>query len=150
MAVRGYYRRDRRDQPLAPLVRAQLAIPVLGWVGEAEFLLDTGADVTTLLPKAVTDLGIDIRSLNSPVTRVHGVGGHVSCKYAEAHISLFDDSGSGGFREFPLRLVLIEGEPTEADGAQEPLSAVIGRDILNLCECTFNAVAGRVTLEPLG
>ena len=118
-------------------------------MGEAEFLLDTGADVTTLLPKAVKELGIDVRSLNSPVMRVHGVAGDVSCKSVEAGIGLADDSGSGGLREFPVQLVLIEGEPTQADGAQEPLSALLGRDILNLCECTFNASTGRVTVEPL-
>lgn len=148
MTIRGYYRRSRDDQPPAPHASAWLAIPSLEWVGEVEFLLDTGADATTLLPGAIDSLGINTTAVMSPVVRVHGAGGGVSCKSVEAVVSLLD-AAIGGFRGFPVNLVLIEGEPAQADGPHEPLSAVIGRDILNLCECTFNAATGRVTLEPL-
>ena len=149
MTIRGYYRRNRDDQPPAPHIGAWLAIPSLGWVGDVEFLLDTGADATTLLPDTSSRLGIDIRSIMSPVVRVHGVGGGVSCKSVEADISFPDESHSNGHRKFSLQLVLVEGETSGEREGKGLTPGLLGRDILNLCECTFNAATGRVTLEPL-
>ena len=154
MTIRGYYRRSERfpSPPPAPHIAALVDIPALGRTVAINFLLDTGADVTSLLPQSVRRLGIDLDSvqpLEGTPERLEGVGGYASCKVVEAVVNLPQDADSAVFVRFPVNLVLIEGEPAQASGPHEPLSAVIGRDILNLCECTFNAATGRVTLEPL-
>ena len=123
--------------------------PIIRVGGDVEFLLDTGADATTLLPDTSNRLGIDVRSVRSPVVHVHGVGGGVSCKSVEADISFPDESHSSGHREFSFHLVLVEGEMSGADEGKGLLPGLLGRDILNLCECTFNAATGRITLESL-
>ena len=154
MTIRGYYRRSERfpSPPPAPHINALVYIPVLERTVAIEFLLDTGADVTSLLPQSVRTLGIaldSVKPLEGTPERLEGVGGYASCKVVEAIVNLPEDAGAAVFTRFRVNLVLIEGEPTQADGPHEPLSAVIGRDILNQCECTFNAATGHVTLEPL-
>ena len=56
MAGHGYY--SQLEDPPAPYLRVQVRFPTLGIEGELDFLVDSGADTTALLPDDMDKLGI--------------------------------------------------------------------------------------------
>ena len=56
----------------APYVEARISFPQLGFRGLVSFLVDTGADGTVLMPADTKRLGIDPKSMSSPIG-----GGHL-------------------------------------------------------------------------
>ncbi len=55
--ITGFFSRN------SPYVEAHIEIPALGVSGSIQFLLDTGADGTAIMPKDGRVLGIDYRSI---------------------------------------------------------------------------------------
>ena len=97
-------------------------MPRFGIVGRVEFLVDTGADVTTLHPDDADDLGCPFDELENPV-EVSGVGGEQTY-YNEPVIILF----YGTDRTYGFRVTIPIGKPSEeTDG----LESLLGVDILN-------------------
>ena len=142
MAIHGHYEDD--STPPAPYVRAEVYLPALRLSAEVEFLVDTGADNTALLPYDVGRMGVSARSVRGRSRDdISGIGGRARYKTTKALLRFHDAAVLGGFREFEIDVDLITAR------TDEQLPSLLGRDILNLCECTFNAVTGRVTLEPL-
>ncbi len=145
MTISGHYRRDpKRNRPALPFIKARItATDILPSPVEVSLLIDTGADGTALLWGDVERLGIDFDAINAPIEYGHGAGGATRCKSVEAVVELYDDS-IGDFRPFKVRLGVLPDKTSD-----EPLPSLLGRDVLNDCLCTFNAVEGRVTLKPL-
>lgn len=142
MAIHGHY--DDDSTPPAPYVRADVYLPELRISAEIEFLVDTGADSTTLLPHDAGRMGVALQSVRGRYRNdMSGVGGKARYKTTRAHLRFHDTAALGGFRDFEVDIDLITAR------TDEWLPSLLGRDILNLCECTFNAATGRVTLEPL-
>ena len=142
MALNGFYARHNPISPSAPRIRARLHLSqALSGVGpdvEVVFLIDTGADSTSLLSPDITRLGIDFDAIAAPVEYANGVGGQARSKEVNATVSLSNEVGE--FRHFDVQLRLLP------DTGGFP--SLLGRDVLNQCRCTFDAVNGDVILEP--
>lgn len=142
MAIRGYYQDD--DTPPAPYVQAEIHLPAIRISGDIEFLVDTGADGTSLLPYDMARMGGSIQKIPGRYKEMDGIGGGAKAKTTMAMLRFRDVDALGGFREFRIDVDVI------APGKiNERLPSLLGRDILNQCECTFNASSGNITLEPL-
>ena len=118
-------------------------LPNLRLHGDIEFLVDTGADVTSLMPDDMTKMGVDIQRVKGRYQKVDGVGGEAQYKKTRAILRFQDDESLGHFQEFAIDI-----NPTRSKGGQQ-LPSLLGRDILNECLCSFDAVRERVTLKRL-
>ena len=103
-------------------LRGNIRIPRFGIRGRVNFLVDTGADVTTLHPDDGRSLNCPFAELENPVL-VGGVGGEQTY-YDELADILFP--GIDGFYGF--RVVLSIGKPSEET---DDLESLLGLDILN-------------------
>ena len=70
-----------------------------------------------------------------------GVGGQAWYKRANAVLRFQDHDAFGHFQEFEIDIHLMAGR----EGQQLP--SLLGRDILNECECTVDGVRERVALR---
>ena len=61
----------------------------------------------------------------------------------DAVLSLYDEE-VGAWRGFPVQL----GVSTAEASPDDRLPSLLGRDVLNRCNCNFDARQGSVTLEP--
>lgn len=138
MAIDGYY---KDDDPPAPYVKAQVYLPGLRTGAEVEFLLDTGAHATSLMPDDMTMMRVDLRRVRGQPQEVSGVGGQAWYKRAKAVLRFQDHDAFGHFQEFEIDIHLMAGR----EGQQLP--SLLGRDILNECECTLDGVRERVALR---
>ena len=144
MAIRGYYDlpESPEDTP-APYVRVRVHLWHTGHSAELDFLVDTGAYATVLHPDDVDRLGIDAGSLLGRQTQASGIGGSMNYISVDAVLSMYDGQ-AGAWRGFPVRLDVSTQDSDPDDG----LPSLLGRDVLNRCNCNFNAREGIVTLEP--
>ena len=101
---------------------AYIYMPRFGIEGRVKFLIDTGADVTTLHPDDADDLGCPFDELENPV-EVGGIGGG-QIYYDEPAIVLF----YGTDRIYGFEVNISVGKPSEETDALESL---LGVDILN-------------------
>ena len=118
-------------------------LPALRLSSQVEFLVDTGADSTSLLPYDVGRMGIDLRAVEGGYRNADGVGGKTRYKTTKAVLRFQDTAALSGSCEFEIDVDLI------AEEADDQLPSLLGRDILNRCRCTFDAASGSVVLEPL-
>ena len=141
MALHGFYVRHNPIFPGAPRIRALLylgrSVSGVGPNVEVIFLIDTGADSTSLLSLDMNRLGIDFGVVTAPVEYANGVGGAARSKQVNATVSLSDEVGV--FRHFEVQSRLLP------DTGGFP--SLLGRDILKQCRCTLDAVNRNVILE---
>ena len=100
-----------------PYLRCRIELPA-GYPAsseEFEFLVDTGADVTTLSPDDAVKIGLDISSLDFGRTS-RGVGGAVTTRVIESNLLVQGYS-------VPLTLQILE--------FQQPIPSVLGRDFMS-------------------
>ena len=141
MAIRGYW---DTDEPSAPYIRSTLYIPRIRLVTEVDFLIDTGADATSLHPYDVSRAGIDVGTLPGTLRAASGIGGTMRYIETDAFVYLYDLDARNWHR-FPVLLAV------SADDRAEPgnrIPSVLGRDVLNDCLCTFDSRQESVILEP--
>lgn len=140
MAIDGYY---KNDSPPAPYVYGEIYLPQLRLRGDIEFLLDTGADATSLMPNDMALMGVDISRIRERYQSVRGVGGQARYKTTKAVLRFQDHDAFGHFQEFEIDIHLMAGR----EGQQLP--SLLGRDVLNECECTLDGVRERVAIRRL-
>ena len=140
MAIEGYYQ-DDHGAPVAPYIKVQVAIPDLHLLGDVEFLVDTGADATTLMPDDLAKLGVDIQAVSGPMKTADGSGGASEYKETKAELRFNDDAALGRFQDFGA-VIHLSANPENAQ-----LPSLLGRDILNRCQCTFDAAQETATLK---
>ncbi len=140
MAIDGYY---KEDNPPAPYVYGEVYLPDLHLHGDIEFLVDTGAHATSLMPHDMTAMGIDVRRIPGRYQKVEGVGGEARYKATRAVLRFQDHDAFGHFQEFEIDVHLTRGD------AWQQLPSLLGRDILNECECTVDGVRERVAIKRL-
>ena len=119
-------------------LRAGVYLPRLGVGGSVDFLVDTGADATTLHPDDGQDMGLPFDELVNPI-RVGGVGGYETYYDEPARITF---SGTDGSYVFEIDLSV--GKPSEeSDG----LESLLGADILNRMRMDYDFRRGRVLFD---
>jgi hypothetical protein len=108
--------------------------------GPVSFLVDTGADVTVLMPKDAMKLGVDYSLLGKP-TKARGVGASAKCYRVEAMVSLRDEDDE----PISHRIILAIIEP-DSKGANMGMPSLLGRDIINEYRMIFDAYSSRLYL----
>ena len=108
-----------------PVVIGWVVLPELGVAGLVQFLVDTGADRTTLHPGDADFLGIDFGKLSGGES-VDGIGGSVQM-FSEAGELLFWDEDAAEWRVYPLEIDISERTEVNAE-----YPSLLGRDVLAL------------------
>ena len=147
MAIQGYY--SYHSDPPGPYVEAEVLLHERGVLPvQLEFLIDTGADSTTLLPAGWNRMGIPSLDAVRGSYRedATGIGGGARYKTVRATVTLSDEDAPDGAWEMNVYVDLIE---ENGDDDHDQLPSLLGRDILNKCRCVFDGVARTVTLERL-
>jgi hypothetical protein len=114
-----------------PFIEGRIYLPRLGISGDISFLMDTGADTTTLMPDDIMRLAIDFDALEGDFACV-GVGGAVHC-YTERAILAFTDPGKTVYAYELSELCLMNADP-QMDGVH----SLLGRDILDNWRITYD------------
>jgi hypothetical protein len=105
----------------APYIQAHVSFPRFGLRGGLWLLIDTGADITVLMPRDSLRLGVDFRLLTN-LTASQGIGGIARGYHETAAISFYD-------RRYSYSYVLkIELAAPLAHNTRLP--SLLGRDIL--------------------
>ena len=140
MAIKGFYSTSG-----VPLLLARVTVPSLGTSADVMFLLDTGADHTTLHPYDMARLGIPIPGPSASSTSVGGIGGSVDYTPLDAALAFRGSWLPRWYRtEIPVLIPTTLNDVMVTDG----LPSILGRDILGMCRCTFDLRKGRITLQP--
>ncbi len=104
------------------------------------FLVDTGADSTTLMPRDALYIGVDYRLLGRQ-SEVTGLGGTVSCFQEPAYIAF--NSG----RRWDYYQINLDIAPFSLDALK--LQSVLGRDIIDRWRVLYSPSEGTRVFEPL-
>lgn len=113
------------DTSGAPYLEGRLYIPRLGIGGNISFLVDTGADETTLMPADGMRMNLPYEQLENPASRV-GLGGLTEI-YEHDAVVAFAEPGVAlyGYR---INLGIVPTELFKDVNASPP--SLLGRDIL--------------------
>ena len=108
--------------------------------GRVEFLVDTGAARSVLMPSDADKLGIDIGALPINPRAYIGAGGFIQSRVVNA-LFMFDEQGVG------THVYLVPGlsvvEPSE-EYEDIDVPSFLGRDILNRWEMLYNSSEDRL------
>lgn len=136
MTLAGFF----RGRTAAPYIEGEVAIPSLGIPAmKVSFLLDTGADVTVLMPDDGQRLAIDFGSVQPSPTRGSGIGGEASLFEVDARIIFTDEESS-----YVYRTSLAIAEPTEHNLG---IPSLLGREILSRWLLRYEAPGGLLAAE---
>lgn len=122
-----------------PYLEAHIILPTLGLQGSVSFLVDTGADVTTLMPSDAVRLGVDFSTLQNPGLS-YGAGGAFTEFTESGHLLVAD--GPTMLYGYDVNFALI---PPAPDRLGNP--SLLGRDVLNHWKITFDHSNGLVQAE---
>ncbi len=120
-----------------PYVRGRLALPGLHLDDYIYFLVDTGADTTTIYPRDALRMGIDYDKLSPVEVPQYGVGG---IEYAsEEHANIFFQDG----RSIRTYTILVSvPRPTEHNIR---LPSLLGQDIIQYWRMVHDKRRDRLT-----
>ena len=107
-----------------PYVNGRLLLPRLKLSANLSFLVDTGADLSTLMPADGIKMGIDYQTLVDPKD-VGGMGGNASCFQEDAVLGFYEPNRSL-IRFYSVTIMIPE--------VSQPLMrmpSIVGRDILD-------------------
>ncbi len=132
--IPGYLRPGNIPAPYLNMYVYLPAFDLRWWV---PFLIDTGADYTTIHPRDwIFQIPRNKSNLLIPTRSVGGVGGSRQNSEQTAALFVFDDSGIPRV----LKATKIDvGLLTPADVTGSPIPSLLGRDILN---------SGKLVVEP--
>ena len=123
-----------------PYIQGRLFIPRLEIWSDVSFLVDTGADKTTLLPADGLRMGLNCDTLKrSPIPSV-GIGG-VSRSYTEESVVLFNEPGKA------LYVYEIALEIVGSDDHLMDIPSLLGRDILNRWRMDYSPTTDDLTFQ---
>lgn len=142
MAIEGYFKSGFDILP-APYVQAYLYFPRLDLADTVDFLIDTGADYTSIHPGDVNRLGIDYRRLRrTSLSSFSGIGGSMDY-YEESGLLIFHES-TGETRNHTLNIRI---SASKNDPEIQGLPSLLGRDFLNLCSSSIDKSKNLVRVE---
>ena len=135
MAIKGFFPTGFQTLP-APYVQAALFLPRLQLQGLISFMIDSGADDTTLSLIDVERINLTYRRLRrSSTVEVQGSGGTQLCYKEEAILLLRDEDAKTYY--FPISVdIPQQGTQRGQREQQRTLPSVLGRDVLNQCRLT--------------
>ena len=113
-----------------PRVPARLIIPRFGVSGRIDFLVDTGATVTSLHPDDGRRIGCPFDELRNP-RNMAGVGGSSQYFREPAVVVLY---GRDRVRPLDVELLVSKPQPTSVSDPRpvvNRLPSLLGRDVLN-------------------
>lgn len=120
-----------------PYIEGKLYVPSLDLQAPVSFLVDTGADSTTLMPADAARLGLDLSSLPDSQTLCIGIGGVAQCHVVDGLLVFSDDSQ---LYSYVLRLTVAP----PAQGLDD-LPSLLGRDVLDNWAMTYDPQRSRLT-----
>ena len=131
----------------APYVQAALFLSRLELYGLVNFMIDTGADNTTLSLSDIERINVPYRRLKrDSLVEVEGIGGMHKFYKEEGALILRDSEGIT--YTFALDVhIPCRGTANDAE-RQRQLPSILGRDITNLCSMTVSFQLGTVELIP--
>ena len=144
--IRGYFPTGFHSLP-APYVQAFLHLPRGESSGLIDFMIDTGADNTTLSLTDVERINLNYRRVRrSSLLPVQGIAGE-QLFYSEEAILVFRDEDARTY-VFPINIHIPKrGKPSQAN-QQRRLPSVLGRDVVNQCGVLIDFHEGRVEVTP--
>ena len=125
------------DTTQRPYIEGRLILPRLQIGTDITFCVDTGADVTVLMPTDGMRLGVDYARLSGDQESV-GIGG-ISRNFIEDAIVLFTDPGRYLYA-YELNLVVCPPAPEILD-----VPSLLGRDILNRWRMRYDPTRDKLT-----
>ena len=130
--IRGYF-----DDTGRPRLTCRVVIPRFRISREIQFLVDTGAYRTTILPADGRRLGLPYDRLRGNIS-VHGVGG--SSRHSWERVILdFNDDGA------PISRIVDMGiMPYNDEYYRLALPSLLGRDVLNNWRILYDQPANRL------
>ncbi len=118
-----------------PYVGGRLLLPRLRLSTNLSFLVDTGADISTLMPADGLKMGIDYGSLISS-TVVGGMGGYSEC-FQESAVLGFDEPNRNLLRYYFITLLIPKAQPDLMK-----LPPILGRDVLDRWHMAYDPSRG--------
>ena len=134
--LRGRFGKEDR-----PYLEAGIQFPGLGVQARLWFLVDTGCDVTALMPQDGIAMGLPYNALRS-VQPGRGVGGPVE-GFREPGLVIFNEGGRH------IQVYAIDVEALRADGPALGLPSLLGHDILDRWRMTYAPLASQLDFEVL-
>ena len=134
------------------MVKAHVQLPRLGIEGEINFLVDTGADHTSILPGDASirlDVYADYNNLaGATPVRTVGVGG--GQRYWLENARLTFAALDGHTLSWTNDILICDRiDDTELFETMKRLPSLLGRDFINLCDLHANAINNQFTLNPV-
>lgn len=114
-----------------------MLLPRLGLSTNLSFLVDTGADCSTLMPADGIKMGIDYAALQNPKI-VGGIGGNAAC-YQESAVFIFDEPNRKLIRAYSVDLMIPQ---PQRDLMHMP--SLLGRDVLDRWHMSYEPSRGRL------
>ena len=143
MTIHGHYV-QAGERPAVPRIRVDILVGAMRQPVRVDFLVDTGADRTTLMPGDISALGLDLRLDAFDRSQATGIGGSVQTRQAPATLYFADDETPGGLRRVNLTIDLLMTEDAQA---ATRLPSLLGRDFLNRCACVFDPANNRLAMN---
>jgi hypothetical protein len=136
----GYY----VGSQLRPMIEARVSIPSINAGGFVEFILDTGADCTTLMPNDGRRMRVDYSKLTKEDHSIGSAG--ASLDFLCDGVVVFTEIGIVEY-EYKIELRLTKPDPEIPELLTLP--SLLGRDIINRWQTTFDPTAMRISANVL-
>ena len=124
-----------------PYIEGRLHIPRLSVHTHVSFLIDTGADQTTLMPADSTRMGLDFTQLQPSKTHMAGIGGTVDNSYIEQAVVVFPGTDNLLYC-YSLELGIMPEEKYLTDAP-----SLLGRDILKHWVMLYAPPTNELTMQ---
>ena len=118
-----------------PYVGGRLLMPRIGISANISFLVDTGADNSTLMPTDAIKMGIDHKALINP-TVVSGMGGDAVC-FQESAVLVFDEPNRKLIRYYLINIMIPAPHPVLIR-----MPPIVGRDVLDRWNMKYDPSRG--------
>ncbi len=113
-------------------------VPGQKLAGNISFLVDTGADVTTIMPDDSKKLGIDL-SLMSGAETATGIGGSVDTTTDPSLLTFFEQNTD------KLRLYSMPLDFISPNSHTAGMPSLLGRDVLDRWRMNYDPARGKLT-----
>lgn len=121
-----------------PYLRVRIRLTRFDREIDASFLVDTGADSTSISTRDWRRLGLTRRDIGRPSETITGYGGSIEVATESAELAIEHDNGSVD------RVMLdVEVAPEEASG----LPSILGRDVLAGYRLVYSPIERMLTIE---